>query len=160
MSHIFLQAFETRLPVGNGSMCKFVIVNSWISCLIRVCSTLAFKGGNALHQLSLSFTVYYTGTPLYDWQLDSDYLLYKTNNDKMLPTTNVGMARWRDHLEKNYLNLSYIYIFYYKSFKFKHVIDDIIIDLWSFWNFTSMENIIRTCNPIVRFSKFIYNKNM
>ena len=111
LSHIFLQAFETRLPVRNRSMCKFVIVNSWISCLIRVCSTLAFKGGNALHQLSLSFTVYYTGTPLYDWQLDSDYLLYKTNNDKMLPTTNVGMARWRDHLEKKYLNLSYIYIF-------------------------------------------------
>ena len=46
-----------------------------------------------------------------------------------------------------------------KNLKFKYLIDDIIIDFWSSWNFTSMEDIIR-CNPIVRFLKFTFNKKL
>lgn len=30
------------------------------------------------------------------------------------------------------------------------MIDDIVIELWSFWNFASMEDIRRKCNPIVK----------
>ena len=44
--------------------------------------------------------------------------------------------------------------------KFKHLIDDITIDLWSFWNFASMEYMRRKCNPTVDLSKFISNKNI
>ena len=32
--------------------------------------------------------------------------------------------------------------------------DEIAINLWSFWNFTCMKNIIRTYNLTVRFSKY------
>ena len=35
--------------------------------------------------------------------------------------------------------------------------DEIEIDLWFSWNFTSMKNIIRICNLMVRFSKFTFN---
>ena len=38
--------------------------------------------------------------------------------------------------------------------KFKTLIDDITIDLWFSQNFVSIEDIIRTCKPTVRFSKF------
>ena len=44
--------------------------------------------------------------------------------------------------------------------KFKHLIDNITIDLWFSWNFSCMEDIIRTCNPIIRFSKFTSNKKI
>ena len=45
----------------------------------------------------------------------------------------------------------------YKNSKFKYLIDDLTINLWSNWNFASM-NIGRKCNPIVNFTKFTSNK--
>ena len=51
-------------------------------------------------------------------------------------------------------------ILYYKKLKFKYLIDDITIDLLFFWNFTRIEDIIRTYNPTVRFSKFTSNKKI
>ena len=46
----------------------------------------------------------------------------------------------------------------YKNSKFKYLIDDIAIDLWSSWNFASMKDIRKNkCNPIVDLSKFTYN---
>ena len=47
-----------------------------------------------------------------------------------------------------------------KNLKFKHLIDIVATDLWSSYNFVSMEYVIRTCNPTVRFSKFISNKKI
>ena len=44
--------------------------------------------------------------------------------------------------------------------QFKQLIDDIVIDLQSFGNFASIENIRRKCNPKVDFSKFISNKKI
>ena len=44
-------------------------------------------------------------------------------------------------------NLFFMQVYYHKKLKFKHVIDDIVINLWSSWNFASIKNIIRTCNP-------------
>ena len=38
------------------------------------------------------------------------------------------------------------------------MIDDITIVLWSYWKFTSIEDIRRMCNPMVDLSKFIINK--
>ena len=35
--------------------------------------------------------------------------------------------------------------------------DDIAIDLWSSWNFSSTKDIIKTCNPTVRILKFTFN---
>ena len=40
------------------------------------------------------------------------------------------------------------------------MIDDIVIDFLFSQNFESMEDIIRTCNPIIRFSKFTSNKKI
>ena len=48
----------------------------------------------------------------------------------------------------------------HKNLKFKHLIDDIAINIWYSWNFASMEDIIRTYNPTIRFSKFTPNKNI
>ena len=31
------------------------------------------------------------------------------------------------------------------------------IELWSFWNFVSINDVIRICNLTIRFSKFILN---
>ena len=45
-----------------------------------------------------------------------------------------------------------------KNFKFKYLIDNITINLWSSWNFANMEDIIRTRNSTFRFSKFTSNK--
>ena len=45
----------------------------------------------------------------------------------------------------------------YKNSKFKYLIDDIAINLWSSWNFVSMEDIRRKCNLFVDLSKFMYN---
>ena len=50
-------------------------------------------------------------------------------------------------------------ILYYKNLKFKHLIDDIVIDLWSFENFACMEATRRKFNLMVNFSKFASNKN-
>ena len=41
-----------------------------------------------------------------------------------------------------------------------NLIDDIIIDFWSFINFVSTEDIRKNCNPIVDLSKFISNKKI
>ena len=44
----------------------------------------------------------------------------------------------------------YTYFLYiildYKNSKFKYLIDDIAIDLWSSWNFVNMKDIRRKCN--------------
>ena len=48
----------------------------------------------------------------------------------------------------------------YKNIKFKHLIEDIAIDLWSSWNFASMNDILKTYNPIVRFLNFTFNKKI
>ena len=45
-----------------------------------------------------------------------------------------------------------------KNLKFKHLIDDIAMDLLSFWNFSSTKDIIRIWNPTVKFSKFTFNE--
>ena len=48
----------------------------------------------------------------------------------------------------------------YKNSKFKHLIDDITIDLWYTWNFVSVEDIIRKCNYSVDLLKIKYNKKI
>ena len=53
-----------------------------------------------------------------------------------------------------------IIIFYYKILEFKHLVDDIAIDLWSSLNFASMKHIRRKCNSTLNFSKFISNKKI
>ena len=40
-----------------------------------------------------------------------------------------------------FINLNFYVILDYKNSKFKDLIDDITIDLWSFWNFANMEGI-------------------
>ena len=45
-----------------------------------------------------------------------------------------------------------------KNLKFKHLIDDIAMDLLSSWNFSSTKDIIRIWNPTVKFSKFTFNE--
>ena len=44
-------------------------------------------------------------------------------------------------------NLFFMQVYYHKNLKFKHVIDNIVINLWSSWNFARTKNIIRICNP-------------
>ena len=46
----------------------------------------------------------------------------------------------------------------YENLKFKHLIDDIAIDIWSSWNFASLEDNIRTFNSTITFLKFISKK--
>ena len=53
-----------------------------------------------------------------------------------------------------------IIIFYYKILEFKHLVDDVAIDLWSSLNFASMKHIRRKCNSTLNFSKFISNKKI
>ena len=48
----------------------------------------------------------------------------------------------------------------HKNWKFIYLIDDISNNLWSSWNFASIGDIIRTCNPIARYSKFTTNKKI
>ena len=40
------------------------------------------------------------------------------------------------------------------------MIDDIVINLWSSWNFVNKEDIKRKCNWMVDLSKFISNKKI
>ena len=40
------------------------------------------------------------------------------------------------------------------------MIDNIAIDLWSYWNFANMKEIRRKCNPMVNLSKFTSNKKI
>ena len=51
-------------------------------------------------------------------------------------------------------------IFYYKNLEFKHLDNDITINLWSSLNFVSMKHIRRKCNSMLNFSKFISNKKI
>ena len=48
----------------------------------------------------------------------------------------------------------------YKKLKFKHLIDDIVINNWSFENFGNMEDIRRKYNPMINLSKFTSNKKI
>ena len=48
-----------------------------------------------------------------------------------------------------FINLNFYIILDYKNSKFKDLIDDITIDLWSFWNFANMEDIRKKCNSMV-----------
>ena len=48
----------------------------------------------------------------------------------------------------------------YKNLKFKYLIDDICINLWSFENFVSMEDIKRKCKIIMNLSKFTSYKEI
>ena len=56
------------------------------------------------------------------------------------------------------INLFFMYNFILQNSKFKHLSNSIAIDFWFYWNFTSMEDIKRKCNPIVDLSKFTSNK--
>ena len=47
-----------------------------------------------------------------------------------------------------------------QNLKFKHLIENIVINLWSLENFASMEYTKRKCNSIVDLSKFTFNKNI
>ena len=55
-----------------------------------------------------------------------------------------------------FINLNFYVILDYKNSKFKNLIDNIPIDIWSFLNFANMEDISRKCNPIMNFSQFTY----
>ena len=46
----------------------------------------------------------------------------------------------------------------YKNSKFKHLIDNIVIDLWFYWYFEKIEDIRRKYNLTVDLSKFTFNK--
>ena len=56
------------------------------------------------------------------------------------------------------INLFHIYNFRLQNSKFKHLIDDLAIEIWFSWSFASMEDIRRKRNPIVDSSKFTFNK--
>ena len=40
------------------------------------------------------------------------------------------------------------------------MVDDMIIDFWLSWNFTSMENVRKECNPMVDLLKFTSNEEI
>ena len=42
--------------------------------------------------------------------------------------------------------------------QFKQLIDNIVINFWSFGNFANIEDIKRKYNPLVDLSKFAFNK--
>ena len=58
------------------------------------------------------------------------------------------------------INLFLGIILYYKNLKFKHLVDNIVIDLRFSRNFTSMEVIRRECYLIVDLLKFSSNKKI
>ena len=57
-----------------------------------------------------------------------------------------------------FINLNFYVILDYKNSKFKNLIDDIAIDLWSYWNFANMKDIRRKCNPMMNLSQFTLKK--
>ena len=59
-----------------------------------------------------------------------------------------------------FINLNFYVILDYKNSKFKNLIDDIAIDLWSYWNFANMKDIRRKCNPMVNLSQFTLKKKI
>ena len=44
--------------------------------------------------------------------------------------------------------------------KFKHLIDNIVINLYYIENFANMKHIRRKCNPTMHYSKFTFNKRI
>ena len=56
------------------------------------------------------------------------------------------------------INIFFMSNFRLKNLKFKHLIDDIIINFLSY--FASIEDIRKKCNPILDLSKFTFNKNI
>ena len=56
------------------------------------------------------------------------------------------------------INLFFMHNLNYKNLKFKHLTDNIAIDLWFFGKFVNMWVIRRKRYPIVDLSKFISNK--
>ena len=58
------------------------------------------------------------------------------------------------------ITLFFMYKFTLKISKFKTLIDDIVIDLWFYWNFARINYIRRKCNLIVYLSKFISNRKI
>ena len=58
------------------------------------------------------------------------------------------------------INLNFYVILDYKNSKFKNLIDDITINLWSSWNFVSMKDIRKKYNPMMNFSQFTSNKKI
>ena len=57
-----------------------------------------------------------------------------------------------------FINLNFYVILDYKNLKFKDLIDDIAINLWSFWNFANMKDIRRKFYPTVNLSQFTSKK--
>ena len=57
-----------------------------------------------------------------------------------------------------FIDLNFYVILDYKNSKFKDLIDNIAIDLWSFWNFANMKNLRRKYNPMVNLSQFTSKK--
>ena len=57
-----------------------------------------------------------------------------------------------------FIDLNFYVILDYKNSKFKDLIDNIAIDLWSFWNFENMKNLRRKYNPMVNLSQFTSKK--
>ena len=55
------------------------------------------------------------------------------------------------------INLFFIHNFRSQKLKILTFFDGIVIYLWFSWNFASMNDMIRTCNLIVRFLKFTIN---
>ena len=56
------------------------------------------------------------------------------------------------------INLFLLQHFGPQNLKFKYMINNIAIDLWSLWKFEIMEDIRRKCNLIVVLSKFTSKK--
>ena len=57
-----------------------------------------------------------------------------------------------------FINLNFYVILDYKNSKFINLIDNIPIDIWSFWNFANMKYIRRKFNPTVNLSQFTSKK--
>ena len=55
------------------------------------------------------------------------------------------------------INSSFIYYYKLQKLEFKQLVDDMAIDVWSSWNFLSIENIWRWCNQMVDLSNFTFN---
>ena len=58
------------------------------------------------------------------------------------------------------INLFFMHNFRLQKFKFKHVIDDIVIDFLCLKNFASMKDVRRKYNPMIDSSKFTYNEEI
>ena len=58
------------------------------------------------------------------------------------------------------INLFIIHNFKLKNLKFKHSINDIIIDIWFFENFANIKDMRKKFNPIVGLSKLTSNKKI